>query len=131
MRSKHIIHALMVIAACSASVAAASLQSKLWPASDKAKQFIKETLVIGFLASPYGAGWTENQQLLDYFEESRKAGITAHDMTLTAASMNFDDLLFQHQKYREAMAEQPDSFTFVRSIRDIETAQIRRTTGVI
>ena len=87
--------------------------------------------MIGFLASPYGAGWTKNQELLDYFEESRAAGITGHDMTLTAASMNFDDLLFQHQKYREAMATQPDKFVFVRSIRDIESAHIRGATAVI
>ena len=45
--------------------------------------------------------------------------------------MNFDDLLFQHQKYREAMAEQPDKFTFVRSIRDIEASHIKGTTAVI
>ena len=48
----------------------ASLQSKVWPASEKAKQFVKDTVVIGFLASPYGAGWTQNQQLLDYFERA-------------------------------------------------------------
>ena len=113
------------------SVSQASLESKIWPASDKAGQFVKDTVVIGFLASPYGAGWTKNQQLLDYFEESRNAGITGHDMTLTAASMNFDDLLFQHQKYREAMAEQPDKYTFVRSIRDIEASHIKGTTAVI
>ncbi len=114
-----------------AGVCHASLESKTWPASEKAEQFVKDTIVIGFLASPYGAGWTENKQLLDYFEESRNAGITGHDMTLAATSMNFDDWLFQHQKYREAMAEQPDKYTFVRSIRDIEAAHIKGTTAVI
>ncbi|UGA53585.1 membrane dipeptidase [Vibrio sp. VB16] len=109
----------------------ASLESKKWPASPKAEQFVKDSVVLGFLASPYGAGWTEDKQLLDYFEESRQAGITGHDMTLTAASMNFDDLLFQHQKYREAMAQQPDKYTFVRSIRDIESAHIQGKTAVI
>jgi len=109
----------------------ASLESKIWPASEKAEQFVKDTVVIGFLASPYGAGWTENKQVLDYFEESRNAGITGHEMTLTAASMNFDDWLFQNKKYREAMAEQPDKYTFVRSIRDIEASHIKGTTAVI
>jgi len=88
-------------------------------------------VVIGFLASPYGAGWTENKQLLDYFEESLKAGITGHEMTLTAASANFDEWLFQNKKYREAMAEQPDKYTFVRSVRDIEAAHIKGSTAVI
>jgi len=114
-----------------ATNAQASLESKKWPASDEAKQFVQDSVVIGFLASPYGAGWTQNKQLLEYFEESRAAGITGHDMTLTAASMNFDDLLFQHQKYRQAMAEQSDMFTFVRSIRDIESAHIKGNTAVI
>jgi len=109
----------------------ASLDSKTWSASEKAKQFVKETVVIGFLASPYGTGWTKNKQVLDYFEESRNAGITGHEMTLTAASMNFDDWLFQNKKYREAMAEQPDKYTFVRSIRDIESAHIKGNTAVI
>ena len=122
---------LFLVLSLAASIGSASLDSKTWPASEEAKQFIKDTVVIGFLASPYGAGWTENRQLLDYYEESRAAGITGHDMTLTAASMNFNDLLFQHRKYREAMAEQPDKFTFVRSIRDIESAHIRGTTAVI
>lgn len=109
----------------------ASLDSKIWPASEKANQFVKDTVVIGFLASPYGAGWTENKQVIDYFEESRNAGITGHEMTLTAASMNFDDWLFQHKKFREAMAQQPDKYTFVRSIRDIEAAHIKGSTAVI
>jgi len=121
----------LVLAMTASATVDASLASKHWAASDKAQQFVKDTVVIGFLASPYGAGWTENKQLLDYFEESRNAGITGHDMTLTAASMNFDDLLFQLQKYREAMAEQPDKYTFVRTTRDIEAAHIKGTTAVI
>ena len=70
---------LTIVMTLMASTGHASLQSKTWPASDEAKQFVIDTVVIGFLASPYGAGWTENQQLLDYFEESRNAGITGHD----------------------------------------------------
>jgi len=114
-----------------ASTGHASLAAKKWPASDKAKQFVKDTIVIGFLASPYGVGWTKNEQMLDYFAEARDEGITGHEMTLTAASMNFDDWLFQNTKYRQAMAEQPDKYTFVRSIRDIESAHLKGSTAVI
>ena len=121
----------LAIAMSVASTGHASLAAKHWPASDKAKQFVKDTIVLGFLASPYGAGWTENKQMLDYFAEARNAGITGHEMTLTAASMNFDDWLFQNKKYRQAMAEQPDKYTFVRSIRDIESAHLRGNTAVI
>ena len=78
------------ILAVSSTTAFASLGAKTWPASDEAKQFVKETIVIGMLASPYGTGWTENEQLLTYFQEARDAGITGHEMTLPAASMNWD-----------------------------------------
>lgn len=109
----------------------ASDNSKTWPASDKAKQFIKETIVLGMLASPYGTGWTENKQLLDYFELARKNGITGHEMTLTAASMTFNDLITQHYHYRSAMAEQPENYQFVNSISDIEAAHLHGKTAVI
>ncbi|MEH6570311.1 MAG: hypothetical protein V7709_14620 [Halioglobus sp.] len=42
-------------------------------------------------ASPYGTGWTKNEQLLTYFQEARGAGITGHAMTLAAASHNGKD----------------------------------------
>ena len=44
---------------------AASVESKTWPASDEAKQFVKDTIVIGFFASPWGAGWNEDAHLHD------------------------------------------------------------------
>jgi membrane dipeptidase len=109
----------------------ASEESKTWPASDKAAQFVKDTIVIGMLASPYGAGWTENKQLHDYFRRAREAGITGHEFTITAADHNFDDLLFQHHKFRSAMAEQPDKFLIVHDTRDIEAAHIQGKTAVI
>ena len=46
-----------------ASSAMASDNSKTWPASNKAKNFIKENIVLDFFASPYGVGWTKPEQL--------------------------------------------------------------------
>ena len=109
----------------------ASLAAKHWPASDEAKQFVKETVVIGMLASPYGTGWTENEQLLTYFKEARDAGITGHEMTLPAASMTWDAFMQQHHAFRAAMAEEPENYIFVRSTRDIEAAHIKGKTAVI
>ena len=103
----------------------ASLDAKKWPASDKARQFVKDTIVIGMLASPYGTGWTKNEQLLTYFKEAREAGITGHEMTLTAASMNWDNLMQQHHAFKSAMAEEPENYIFVRSSRDIEAAHLK------
>jgi membrane dipeptidase len=122
--------AALTILALSTS-AFASLAAKTWPASDEARQFVKDTIVIGMLASPHGTGWTDNEQLLTYFQEARDAGITGHEMTLTAASMNWDNLMQQHHAYRSAMAEEPESYIFVRTTRDIEAAHIKGKTAVI
>ena len=46
---KTIITAIMAVI-MTATVAQASLESKNWPASDKAKKFVKDTVVIGFFA---------------------------------------------------------------------------------
>ena len=122
---------LFVIAMTITSTGQASMVAKKWPASDKAKQFVKDTIVIGMLASPYGTGWTRNEQLLEYFAEARAAGITGHEMTLTAASMNWDNLMQQHRAFRSAMAEEPENYIFVRATRDIEAAHIHGKTAVI
>ena len=113
------------------STSHASVESKTWEASEEAKQFVKDTIVIGMLASPYGTGWTKYKQMQDYFALSRESGITGHEMTLTAASMNFDDLLEQHYHYRSAIAEQEDKFIIVNQTRDIEAAHIQGKTAVI
>jgi membrane dipeptidase len=114
-----------------AGSAQASLDAKTWPASDKARQFVKDTVVIGMLASPYGTGWSKNEQLLTYFKEARGAGITGHAMTLAAASHNWDELVRQHHAFRSAMAEEPENYIFVRHTRDIEAAHIQGKTAVI
>ncbi len=117
--------------AAASTTAFASLAAKTWPASDKAKQFVKDTIVIGMMASPYGTGWTKNEQMLEYYRESRDAGITGHELTLTAASQNWDVLMQQHHAFRSAMAEEPENYIFVRTTRDIEVAHIKGKTAVI
>ena len=130
--SMRIIPLVAVVTILALSTAAfASLTAKTWPATDDAKQFVKDTIVIGMLASPYGTGWTKNEQLMTYFQEARNAGITGHEMTLTAASMNWDNLMQQHHAYRSAMAEEPENYIFVRTTRDIEAAHIKGKTAVI
>ena len=109
----------------------ASVESKTWEASEEAKQFVRDTIVIGMLASPYGTGWTDYKQLQDYFALARENGITGHEMTLAAATMNFETLLEQHYHFRSAMAQQPDKFIIVNQTRDIEAAHIQGKTAVI
>jgi len=109
-----------------------SEESKSWEASEKAKKFVKETIVIGFLASPFGAGWTEDKHLHDYLDRSRATGITGHDMTLAAAGHTWENFLNENQKYRSTMAQDKDKYIFVRSVRDIEEAHKKgNTTAVI
>ena len=128
---KKIISSAVVAVALLGSVANASVESKTWDASDKAKKFVKDTVVIGFLASPYGAGWTKDEDLLDYFEDSREAGITGHSMTLAATSYNWDQYLNELKIYRKVMAKASEKYTFVNSVKDIESAHIHGTTAVI
>lgn len=109
----------------------ASEESKTWDASAEATQFVKDTIVLGMLASPYGTGWTEYSQLHEYFGRARENGITGHDMTLTAAGMTFENLLEQHYHFRAAMAEQPDKYIIVNQTRDIEAAHLHGKTAVI
>ncbi len=106
-------------------------ESKTWPASDKAKQFVDDTIVIGFFASPWGTGWTKDEHFHDYLKRSRAAGITGHDMTLAAGGYTFDQFLKEHQKYRNTMAQTPGKYAFVRNIRDIEHAHVTGKTAVI
>jgi len=119
---------VMMVAALTAQ---ASIESKTWPASDEAKQFVKDTIVIGFFATPFGIGWTEDAHLHDYLERSRNAGITGHSMTLAAGNFTWEDYFTENQKWRSTMAQRPDKVIFVRSVRDIETAHIRNSTAVI
>jgi len=126
-RSLSTILALLLVT----STSHASVESKTWEASEEAKQFVRDTIVIGMLASPYGTGWTDYKQLQDYFALARENGITGHEMTLTAADMNFETLLEQHYHHRSAMAEQSDKFQIVHNTRDIEAAHIQGKTAVI
>lgn len=114
------------------SIAFAGEESKTWDASEKAKKFVEDAIVIGFFASPYGAGWTEDKHLHDYLNRARATGITGHSMTLAAAGYTWENFVAEHQKWKATMAQDPDRYIFVRSIRDIEAAHIRgNTTAVI
>ncbi|PSL21264.1 dipeptidase [Shimia abyssi] len=127
---RKILSAVAVMIGVSGAVMA-SEESKTWPASDEARQFVQDTIVIGMLASPYGTGWTEYSQLHEYFARARESGITGHEMTLAAADMSFETLLEQHYHFRAAMAEQPGKFKIVNETRDIEAAHIQGKTAVI
>ncbi|MEP4076302.1 dipeptidase [Haloferula sp.] len=109
----------------------ASVESKTWPASDKAKQFVKDTIVIDMFASPHGTGWTKDSHFHDYMNLARGAGITGGEMTLAAGSYTFAQFLNEHHQFRRVMAQDPGNYVFVRSIRDIQHAHESGKTAVI
>lgn len=106
-------------------------ESKTWPATEKAEQFVKDTIVIDMFASPHGTGWTEDAHFHKYLNRARGAGITGSEMTIAAGSYTFDQFLNEHYQYRRVMAQTPDKYVFVRSVRDIEHAHITGKTAVI
>lgn len=82
-------------------------------------------------ASPHGTGWTEDKHFHDYLNRAREAGITGSEMTLAAGSYSSNQYLSEHYQFRRVMAQAPDKYTFVRSVRDIEQAHITGKTAVI
>ena len=127
---KSLMTALMLNAAL-VTAATASEESKTWPASEKAVQFVKETIVIGMLASPYGTGWTGYEQLHTYFQRARDNGITGHEATLAAADMTWEVFQEQHYHFRAAMAQKPGKYIIVNETRDIEAAHAQGKTAII
>ena len=119
------LHPIFLTVATLATVcgnALAGEESKTWPASDKAKNFVKDTIVIDMFASPHGTGWTEDAHFHNYLKRARAAGISGSEMTLAAGSYTFEQFLNEHYQYRRAMVQTPDKYVFVRSVRDIARA---------
>lgn len=106
-------------------------ESKTWPASDEAKQFVRETIVVEFFASPFGIGWTTAEELHEYLARARATGITAHSMTITQADDTWETVLASHRTFRNALLTYRDDYVFVHSTRDIEYAHQTGKTAVI
>ena len=120
-----------LLAVGSVASALGSEQAKTWPASEKAKRFVEETIVIDFFASPYGMGWTEPEQLHAYMKRARGAGITGASATLAATYYTWEQFLAEHHQWRSTMLETPDKYTFVKHVEDIERAHKQGRTAVI
>ncbi|MGI9518552.1 MAG: dipeptidase [Pirellulaceae bacterium] len=108
-----------------------SIESKSWPASNEAIQFVKDSIVLDFFASPYGTGWTVSAEILDYLARARTAGVTGHSMTIAQAADTWATFLQSHHQFRTTMLEQRDHMNFVHSVRDIHHAHETGKTAVI
>ncbi|MCG9695305.1 hypothetical protein L1D55_27175 [Vibrio sp. Isolate22] len=64
----------------------ASIETKDWydEASSKAKQFVKDNIVLDFYASPSGTGFIKDSQVADYIDLAHERGITGASATIAA-----------------------------------------------
>lgn len=114
--------AALALSLTMAGSALASDNSKTWEASKKAKQFIKDSIVIDFFASPYGVGWTKPEQLHEYLGRAHEAGITGASATLSPTYFTFEQFLKEHSIWRNTMLETKDRYIFVKHVEDFERA---------
>ena len=82
-----------------------SEESKTWEASDKAKEFVKQTIVLDFFASPYGVGWNKSEHLHNYIGRAMTTGITGVSATLAATYYTWEDFLKEYHRWRTTMME--------------------------
>lgn len=99
-----------------------SEESKTWEASDKAKKFVKETIVLDWYAPPYGVGWNKDSQLHTYMERAIKAGITGASITISPTYYTWEQHQKEHAKWRSTFVQKPEHFIFVHSTDDIKRA---------
>ena len=120
--TKKILTSAVLAVALLGTTAQASVESKTWPATDKAKKIVKDAIVIDFYAPPFGIGWNKDHQLHDYMDRARDAGITGASITLSPTYFTFAQHLAEHKKWVDTMNQTADKFLFVHSVEDIEKA---------
>ena len=108
-----------------------SREGKTWPASDKAAQFVKDTIVIEFFAPPHGVGWVEDEELHEYLDRAKATGITGTSMTLAAVDDTWEKFVAAHQKWCSTFYQQPEKYVLIHSVRDIKYAHETGKTAVI
>jgi len=111
----------LAISAISTS-ALASIESKSWPASDKAQQFVKDNLQIDFYASPYGVGWTKDKQVVDYVKLAHKTGINGASTTIAATYYTREQAIAEMERYNVIAKKHSDIMTVVKTVEEIEQA---------
>jgi membrane dipeptidase len=99
-----------------------SEESKTWEASKKAKEFVKNNIVIDFFASPYGVGWNKSEHLHNYIDRALETGITGTSATLAATYYTWEQFIKEYSVWRSTMMEQQDKFVYVHKVEDFGKA---------
>ncbi|RLA38610.1 MAG: dipeptidase [Gammaproteobacteria bacterium] len=108
-----------------------SIESKSWEASNQAKQFVKNNIVLDFIAGPWGLGWLEEPQLHEYFGRAIETGITGASITLAFGDNRLSNLINEHRIWRRVISEQPEKYRFIHSADDIRIAQEKNQYAII
>lgn len=74
-------------------------QSKYFEASDEAKSFVKDQLMIDSLTAPVSFGWPREEMFEEYHGRAFDAGIDVIGMTVSAGSHTFVDLVRQASQF--------------------------------
>jgi len=106
-------------------------QRIIWPASDKAKQFVKDTIVLDYYASLFGMGWQDDEDLHNYMNLARDAGITGVSSTLAATYFTFEEFSAEYDKHQSTMLQTPDKYIFVKNVEDIKRAHEEGKSAII
>ena len=100
-----------------------SLQSKPFPASERAKKIVKDNIAIDTLIAPvWGLGWSKEEQMLEYFDRAREAGITLIGITNAFGPHLMETTMAELKRYASIAMQQTDKFVLATSSRDIEYA---------
>ena len=107
-----------------------AIQNVYLDASDRAKQIVKENIVIDALNCVglfEGINWVDNsanpaEVIYDYFDRAREAGITSMGVCMSPDPMSDREVIYRIANLNEAVNAHPDKYLLARNTRDIREA---------
>ncbi|WP_076543303.1 dipeptidase [Shewanella sp. UCD-KL21] len=116
---------LATVIASLSMTATASVETKDWYeyASDEAKQYVKDHIVLDFYASPSGTGFTEDSEVAHYIDLAHERGITGASVTIGAPhTPNMEAFKAEHAKWSKASAASKTPIRYVKNVEDFKLA---------
>lgn len=95
-------------------------QSTTWPASDKAKQFVKDQFAIDSLSAPLVDFMAYPEQWNEYNHRQLEVGITAIGRTASALYYGFNQTCREVHGQLKYIYAEPENFAVVRTAGDIQ-----------
>ena len=98
-------------------------QSKHFPATDQAKDFVKSNIAIDSLSALTHITWIREGIFEEYFDRALASGIDSIGLTVSYGSTTFDVIQDFMQRFLDHIFAQPDKFTIARTAGDIRRAK--------